>query len=120
MGEIIPINRPRVDLHRNLVARAEINNRLQSSAKLAELLLVKVGGRPAAEVNFTYLQKVTGLCAELLEVVNLLQKMVEKELNFSPVVRDQYRADAIAAQFLTEGNMDIQMERFTSLEKPPE
>ena len=118
MGKVISINRPRVDLHRHLVARTEINNRLQSSAKLAELLLVQVGGRPPAEVNFSYLQKLLGLAGELIEVVNLLQKMVEKELNFSPVVGNNDVAQTVMAELCTEGNVEIKMDGFIHLDEP--
>ena len=117
MGQVIPIDRSRVDLHRDLVTAREVNQRIQSFAKLAELLTVEMGGSTPPEVNLAYVQSTIKIAAEIAQVVDLFQKMVEKELNFSPVVGDQNRTQTVVAQFLTEWNMDIQMEGFTSFKK---
>lgn len=110
MGKITPINSSRVDLHRDLVTALEVNQRIQSFAKLAELLLVEMGGRPTAEVNLPYVQRSVELAAELAQVVDLLQKMVEKELNLRSIVGDDDVAQAVVAQLRTERDMNIYME----------
>ena len=110
MSQVIPFNRSRVDLHSDFIARREINNRLKSIAKLAELLTVEMGGSAPAKMDLLYMKRLVDFSAELLQVVNLLQKMVEKELNLGTVIGNVEITQAIKTHLFAEGDMQIQMQ----------
>ena len=107
MGQVIPIDRSRVDLHRDLITAREVNQRIQSLAKLSELVLVEMRRGATPEVDLPYVQRSIELAAELLQVVDLLQKMVEKELNLRPVVGDDDVAQTVVAELRAERDVDI-------------
>ena len=120
MGKVIAFNRPGVDLHGDLVTRRKINESLKSVAKLAELLTVEVGGSPSPEVNLAYMKRLVDFSTELLQIANLLQQMIEKELDFGTVVGNNDVADAVMTQLRTERDMNVYMQWLTSSEKFPE
>ena len=118
MSQVIPFNRSRVDLHSDLVARREINNRLKSIAKLAELLTVEMGGSTPAKMDLAYMKRLVDFSAELLQVVNLLQQMIEKELNLPPVVGDNNVTKAVVAELLAERDVKVEVKGFPTPDKP--